>query len=144
MIQQDVTDTDSSNCFNTEDYVTNKNLVFIFTIVLCFFPFLFFVPYLINRNSAYVAWFSNKGLQLFLLHLVINIIDKVSFFVVSLLQYFYSLDTMAAIVNGICDVIGIGLSIVYFLCTVENLYHAYKGKRVKFPVIGGIMPFKVH
>lgn len=94
------------------DVRQNKSLSY-----LCYFGFLFFIPYLMRRDSDFVRFHSNQGLLLFLADIAVSLLGKLP------------------IIGGLISGIGGVFVLVCFIMGLVNVSH---GVKKRLPVIGEI------
>lgn len=93
--------------------------------VLAYLSILFFLPYVVDKNSAYAKFHANQAFALFIANIAVGVICGILMFIPFLGTLLSSL-------------ISIALTVVMVLLMVC----AYKGMAVRIPVIGNLEIFK--
>lgn len=98
--------------FTSEDIEKNKIYA-----ALAYLGFLFFLPLVIDKDSAYGKFHANQGLVLFIAEIIVSIIFLVPF---------------AGWIVGFV----LGIALLVFM--IIGMVNAINGKGVPLPIIGGI------
>lgn len=84
---------------------------------LCYFGFLFLVPYLLHRDSDFVRFHSNQGLLLFIADMAVGLLGNLP------------------VIGWLINMIG-GIFIV--VCFIKGLMSVSRGQKNRLPIIGEI------
>ena len=113
-------DANAQATFTAEE--VKKNQIFC---VLAYFSILFFLPYVVDKNSAYAKFHANQAFAYFLASLAVGVVCGILIFIPFLGGLLSSILSLALTVT----------MILLMVC-------AYKGMAVRIPVIGTLEIFK--
>ncbi len=92
--------------FDQSDVERNKSTVMVSAILQIFIPFLFFIPYVSNKESEYCRFYANQGLWLCIASVaswvvaVIPVIGAILAFVINVARLVFCIMTAIAANNG--------------------------------------------
>ncbi|MBQ8297712.1 MAG: hypothetical protein IJX77_08025 [Ruminococcus sp.] len=111
-------DTTAQSTFDSKDVEDNKLIV-----TICYFlPILFFLPIIMNSNSAYCRFHANQILS----WLVVGVVVGIVMAIIGIIPI------LGAILNA---VIGLAILVVAILLMMS----AYAGKAVRIPFVGSLI-----
>lgn len=93
--------------------------------LLAYLSILFFLPYVVDKNSAYAKFHSNQAFAFFLANIALTVVTLV-----------------LAVVPILGALLGTLISIARLVAMVLLMVCAYKGMAVRIPVIGNFEIFK--
>lgn len=117
---QKFNDIDAQKEFSSQDL--NKDLKLLFSSIPYIAPIVFFLPILINKESAFCRFHANQQLAWLIVCVVLGIICSVLKFI----------PFIGGLVNGI-------LGIVVFIISVILFIGALQGYAIKIPFIGNLI-----
>ncbi|MBQ8959693.1 MAG: hypothetical protein IJ071_00530 [Ruminococcus sp.] len=94
----------------------------IYAILGYLIPVLFFLPFVINKNSAFCRFHSNQGLAWLICSAVIGIVGKI-----------------IGIIPFLGGLIGFILGAVWLAITLSLAYGVVKGYAIRIPVVGDLI-----
>lgn len=93
--------------------------------ILCYIPFLVFVPVFTAKNSAFTRFHANQGIVLFIADVIVFVLTRILGHI--------------PLLGGILNFV---LIAVISVLGVIGIYNVYKGKAKELPVIGSIRVLK--
>lgn len=121
---------DHTESFSPEDIRVNRGPA-----VLCYIAFLFIIPLIIRRNSSYVKFHINQGINVCLLYAVIGVCK----WLVNLIFGSFVFMPILIIINFVFSI----LTILCYAMMVLGIYYVVSGRAVELPIIGKIALLKL-
>lgn len=117
-ILESFNDKSAESTFTSADVESNKIIV----AICCIVSILFFLPLLMDKNSAYCKFYANQILTLFACSLVVGAVCLIIGFI----------PVVGGIVKAICGLAVLAVSIVMAI-------GAWKGKAIRLPYVGNLI-----
>lgn len=117
-ILESFNDKSAESTFTSADVESNKIIV----AICCIVSILFFLPLLMDKNSAYCKFYANQILTLFVCELVIGIVCGI----IGLIP------VLGAIIGTIVGIAALAVAILMAI-------GAWKGKAIRLPYVGNLI-----
>lgn len=117
-ILESFNDKSAESSFNSSEVESNKIIVAVCSIV----SILFFLPLLMDKNSAYCKFYANQILTLFICELVIGIVCGI-----------------IGLIPVLGAIIGIIVGVAALAVAILMAIGAFKGKAIRLPFVGSLI-----
>lgn len=111
-------DKSAESTFTSADVESNKIIV----AVCCIVSILFFLPFLMDKNSAYCKFYANQILTLFACEVALGIVCAIIGFI----------PVIGAIIGAVAGIAALAVAIIMAI-------GAFKGKAIRLPFVGDLL-----